>query len=236
MIGKEHKHLLRDIRGYAAILEERGLPNFGPSSFFIESSYINTQNKEMPCYLISKMGCEMVANKLNGEKGVLFTAAYVSRFNEMEARERLEQSAINHTCGCNTAAQIIIPVIFEAGAAPMQLDEFLYSDYEPLEIIIPVRRFTGPVRTWSASDIANMLGVFSINGKPHRLAISAVVYMLGIEKGHKTLVPALNGMYPGYCVRYDDVTAVLVKEWFEEHGYPTEIACGNRVFKLRYSK
>ena len=42
----------------------------------------------MPCYLISKRGAEVIANKLTGEKGILFTFAYVSRFNEMEAAER----------------------------------------------------------------------------------------------------------------------------------------------------
>jgi len=34
------------------------------------------------------MGCEMIAHKLIGEKGVLFTAAYVAKFNEMEIAER----------------------------------------------------------------------------------------------------------------------------------------------------
>ena len=31
----------------------------------------------------------MIANKLTGKKGVLFTAAYVTRFNEMEKKVQL---------------------------------------------------------------------------------------------------------------------------------------------------
>lgn len=94
MVDKQHKHLVRDIRNYIAVMEKTGEPNFGPSSngakirpvdFFIESTYINEQNREMPCFLCSKMGCEMIANKLTGQKGIQFTATYVSRFNEMEA-------------------------------------------------------------------------------------------------------------------------------------------------------
>jgi len=38
----------------------------------------------LPCYLITKKGCDMVANKMTGEKGVLFTATYVTKFDEME--------------------------------------------------------------------------------------------------------------------------------------------------------
>jgi len=33
------------------------------------------------------MGCEMVANKMTGKKGVIFTAKYVKRFNQMEQSE-----------------------------------------------------------------------------------------------------------------------------------------------------
>jgi len=82
MVGKEHSHLLRDIKGYISILGPN--PKVDSAQFFIESTYVDKQNQERPCYLITKMGCEMVANKLTGEKGVLFTAAYVSKFNQME--------------------------------------------------------------------------------------------------------------------------------------------------------
>lgn len=81
MIEQNHKELLRTIRGFSEILGER---NFAQSEFFIESSYLNSQNKSFPCYLLTKKGCDMVANKMTGAKGVLFTAAYVTRFEEME--------------------------------------------------------------------------------------------------------------------------------------------------------
>lgn len=92
MIGKQHKHLLRDIQNYCDVIQKNGLlkneesagqPKFGPSDFFIPSTYINSQNKEQPCYLLTKKGCDMVANKMTGEKGVLFTAAYVTAFEAM---------------------------------------------------------------------------------------------------------------------------------------------------------
>ena len=55
------------------------------SSFFIESTYKTEQGKDAPCYLVTKKGCDMVANKLTGRKGVLFTAAYVTAFEQMRA-------------------------------------------------------------------------------------------------------------------------------------------------------
>ena len=41
-------------------------------------------NKTYPCYLLTRKGCHIVANRMTGKKGVLFTLAYVNRYNEME--------------------------------------------------------------------------------------------------------------------------------------------------------
>jgi Rha family phage regulatory protein len=91
MIGKRHDHLMRDIQGYAAAIEKSAetvavpnAPKFGAVDFFIPSTYVDPKGETRPCYLLTKQGCEMVANKLTGEKGVLFTAAYVQQFNTME--------------------------------------------------------------------------------------------------------------------------------------------------------
>lgn len=81
MVGKKHAHLCRDIAGYAKALTES---NFGFSDFFIEASYKDASGKSNKRYDITKQGCEMVANKLTGKKGILFTAEYMKRFNEME--------------------------------------------------------------------------------------------------------------------------------------------------------
>lgn len=82
MIGKRHADLLRDIKTYIKYLREGKIAS---SDFFIESTYKSEQNKDLPNYLLTKQGCEMVSNKLTGAKGVQFTAKYVSRFNQMEA-------------------------------------------------------------------------------------------------------------------------------------------------------
>lgn len=87
MMGKEHKALLKDINGGGNTI---GLiptligANFEPNKYFIESSYIDSRNREQKCYLVTKMGCELLGNKQQGEKGILFTAKYVERFNQME--------------------------------------------------------------------------------------------------------------------------------------------------------
>lgn len=83
MINKTHKNLMRDIRSYINDLEMSS--KLSPSDFFIESDYLDSMNRTKPCYLLTKKGCEFVANKLTGRKGTIFTATYVSLFNKYEA-------------------------------------------------------------------------------------------------------------------------------------------------------
>lgn len=91
MMGKPHNDLMKSIRQYTEYL---GQGDFPQSDFFIESSYTNRQNKHQPCYLITKKGCDMVANKMTGEKGVLFTAEYINKFYEMEQQLNKPKSQV----------------------------------------------------------------------------------------------------------------------------------------------
>lgn len=89
MVGREHRNVLQDIR---KIIEQLGeLKN--QQSYFIESTYKNTQNKELPCFKLTKKGCELYGTRMTGEKGTHFAVAYIERFNEME--ERIKQQSID---------------------------------------------------------------------------------------------------------------------------------------------
>ena len=81
MVGKEHKNIIRDIRGY---VKELGELKIEPTDFFTESEYTDKSNRKKPCYLVSKKGCEFIAHKLTGVKGTEFTAKYINRFHKME--------------------------------------------------------------------------------------------------------------------------------------------------------
>lgn len=88
MVSMRHTDLMRKINGYVKILLNAKLRSV---DFFIEDSYKDASGKENKCYQLTRKGCDMVANKLTGEKGVLFTAAYVTRFEEMEKEIAMKQ-------------------------------------------------------------------------------------------------------------------------------------------------
>ncbi len=85
MLGKDHCDLSKNIKVYMKYLAES---NFSVGDFFIKSNYKDLNNQKRPCYLLTKQGCEMVANKMTGKKGILFTATYVQAFNDMEQQLR----------------------------------------------------------------------------------------------------------------------------------------------------
>lgn len=92
MMDIEHWELLRKLdgrtkkdgtrtKGYIEIINDNHL---AVVDFFIKSSYLDSKGEERPCYEATKLGCDFLANKFTGEKGILFTAKYVKRFHEME--------------------------------------------------------------------------------------------------------------------------------------------------------
>lgn len=98
MMQREHKEVIRMIDGYeppegskkrkiVGIIPTLTKGNITPSDYFIENTYKDKSGKLNKCYECTKMGCELLANKLNGEKGILFSATYVKRFNEMESAQ-----------------------------------------------------------------------------------------------------------------------------------------------------
>lgn len=98
MLGVKHGKILEKLEGTKdgktkGIIPTMREHEIGFSEYFIESSYkTEGNNKTYKCYLCTKLGCDFLANKFTGEKGILFTAKYVKRFNEMEQQIKQENT------------------------------------------------------------------------------------------------------------------------------------------------
>lgn len=97
MMEVKHWQILRKldgtkkVKGIIQILSDNKIV---VADFFQESSYTDEQGKERPCYKVTKLGCDFLANKFNGEKGIVFTAKYVKRFADMEEAIKQQQTAL----------------------------------------------------------------------------------------------------------------------------------------------
>jgi Rha family phage regulatory protein len=243
-IGKRHNNLLRDISGYIKTMSKIGALNFERSDFFVESTYFSEQNKEMPCFLISKMGCELIANKLIGEKGVLFTCAYVSKFNTMERQERENLEALisiptPRLGEINACSRIVVRSLKNFGASPESILNFLKNAYEPfgISVVIDMDYSNNKQPRWyKATDIARECGVYSINGKPHHQAVTCILNEnLFIGADHKRLETGRTGEYTSVSVHYDEYARSEVQNWIAENGYPDTIYGFDRTYHVEYS-
>lgn len=84
MVEKTHAHLTRDIAGYIKDISTN--PKLDSLKFFIPSTYTDKKGEKRNNYLLTRQGCEFVANKMTGKKGNQFTAEYVTLFNEMKTQ------------------------------------------------------------------------------------------------------------------------------------------------------
>ena len=107
-IERKHSDLLRTIRTYCEYLTESKI---ALSEFFVDAEYEDSTGRTLPCYLITRKGCDMIANKLTGKKGVLFTAAYVSAFEQMKNQLENSQTAIQHFPAKATSAGEIASLV-----------------------------------------------------------------------------------------------------------------------------
>ncbi len=94
MVDKKHGDLLKDIRRYTVQLGEGKIPS---SDFFTESTYQNSQNKTMPCYLVTKKGCEFIAHKLTGQKGIAKALGYAEPRSAISKKVDEEDNGVAKT-------------------------------------------------------------------------------------------------------------------------------------------
>lgn len=124
MVGMRHADLMRSIDRYIDVMGKNA--KLRSSNFFIERTYKQAGNgKEVKRYDITKKGCEMVANKLTGEKGILFTAEYVERFNQMEEADRQPKEL--------TGRELMAKALLEAQAVLAEKDKRI-EEMRPKEI------------------------------------------------------------------------------------------------------
>lgn len=106
LFGKEHKHVIRDIR-------EKILPNvsddFNQSNFGLVD-YRDGKGQYRPMYYLTRDGFTMVAMGYTGPKAMQFKEAYINEFNKMEAM--LQKTRPNADDLINQAATKITSKLF----------------------------------------------------------------------------------------------------------------------------
>lgn len=250
MVGKDHPHLLRDIKGYIEYMEDLGESNIGFTDFFIPTTYTSRQNKELPRYDVTKKGCEFIANKLTGQKGTQFTAAYVTRFNQMEQATQIEQIASSDddeklliarkradAMARNSKSKVagqLLKLWNAAGIKPEYQALALGDYYRDDGIQLPAIALQSTKVTYDKTMIADKLGVLSKAGKPHAQAVGAIIAQLDIRADEMERIPYCRNGHDGFDYQYTDSVISKVSGWLNRNDYPTQIDAQGKAYKVWY--
>lgn len=83
MIGySRHDNLLQKIDTIIFYMRKSPDLKVKVGEYFIESEYHDDNNQLRKCYLVTKVGCELLGSRIQGEQGTNFSARYVAKFNE----------------------------------------------------------------------------------------------------------------------------------------------------------
>lgn len=225
MVDKQHKNLLADVRGY---VKELGQLKIQPSDFFKENTYQNSQNKTMPCYDITKKGCEFIAHKLTGIKGTEFTAKYINRFHAMEdmIQEGIPQKQASHKEKLPSVNQMVKNIkgaLHDAGVDSKYIAAEIVRIYSDNGYPVKVPLISDVPALWDCTTMAKELGVYSESGRPHDKAMSAIIQKLDLFTEEIVRTAYSRNGHDGVTVQYKDSVLQKAKEWLEENNYPTVI-------------
>lgn len=77
--GKEHRNVMQSINSLINSAE-----NSAVLKMFVISSYVASNNKENPMYIMNRDGFTLLAMGFTGEKALQFKLEYINAFNKME--------------------------------------------------------------------------------------------------------------------------------------------------------
>ena len=97
MMGKTHSALLKDLQGskdgksigIIPTLESEGLDC---QKYFIPSTY-KAGTREYKCYLVTKIGLELLSSKQQGIKGIIFNTLFNDGFKTIECNDDIKNDA-----------------------------------------------------------------------------------------------------------------------------------------------
>ena len=235
MVGKRHSDLLRDIETFIKYMGESNERKVASVDFFIESVYVDTKGETRPRYLVTRKGCEFIGNKLIGSKGTLFTAAYISRFHDMEQALQASVPAIPKVRAPRAKPVDIIfrqrlnmardfsrvtgmPLGIAIAKAINDAERLTGEDYTLWKLALPARTDDKPIPYLNATQLGAMIGL-SAQDTNKRLEAAGLQAKVGkcwrlteAGKAHGEEYPFDRHGHSDYYIRWHESAADAIRE------------------------
>ena len=177
------------------------------ADYWLESTYKDVTGRTLKEYQVTKKGCEMLAHKSTGDKGIIFTHKYMERFEQME---RIIQER-------NQKANLLL-MIYEGGqdgiSASKRLVEIETHELnQQIQVMAPKAesydQFIDADGTYTTTNACKMLGlnrtevfkvlrekgmVYKKKTEATQKAVDKGYFRHVIKGGHSTMVITAKGV------------------------------------------
>ena len=242
--GKEHNHVLRDIRKELGYIQNWTDPS--DAKMFIETTYVHPQNgQEYPMFLMNRDGFSLIVMGFTGKKASEWKHKYIKAFNQME--KMLKQQSVQKnltpmefaTAEFDSTlkfAQLLEKCGVEIGIARIHAMNVGKNHYQELtdKDIQEIQRALPPIKDnniacLTPTNIAekiNEKSIFDIVFKARAInkALSALGYQTSNENGWKiadkaknlaNIFPFENNNHTGYQIRWKNEVIDILIDYFK---------------------
>ncbi|MGW7919237.1 Rha family transcriptional regulator [Staphylococcus xylosus] len=185
-LGKDHKTLKRDIRQHIENLDydENNMSTnlYTSQKYFIDGSFLDKYGRKQHQYLITKIGCDFIANKMTGRKGAQFTDAYITAFENMKEHIEHQQYQVPQT------PMQALEMMFHVQKEQEQFNKQMKEEIKGIRNIVGIE-----TKNWR-NDTNKILGAIAqhLGGKEQHQTVRKEAYKLLEEKGHCKLEQRMN--------------------------------------------
>ncbi|MDA9472286.1 Rha family transcriptional regulator [Enterococcus sp. 5H] len=244
MVDRNHADVMRDIKKIVSHLAESKI---ALGDYFIDSTYLDANNQERPCYDLTKKGCELYSTRMTGAKGTQFAVAYIERFNQMENHLKLERpqqqddlviKQMNAEARLKNANSRQAKLFAElAKDAPTEVNKAILQD-KAVEVLTGEKLLEMPKlkqKMFDAEQIAKKLGILSKNNESHKTAVSQLIQeYIVLEEDEFDYFPGATNSWSGDVTKYRESVIQKVVGWLEENNYPSVIAGSTKNYHVKY--
>ena len=239
---KRPDNVLRDIEGL-----KKDLLNF--EEMFFETEIPDSYGRPQRAYLMNRDGFTLLAMGFTGKTALEWKVKYIEAFNAMEktitggklpnahtdpavAAERARVMGLN--AKCRVAGQML--KLWQAAGVEPQYQALAMQGYYPGLSLPREALKENAVALLDATTIASHLGITSNRGKPHAMAVTAIIRKIGkLSADEYTMTPYCKNGHDGVSIQYTDSVEVKVAHWLEDNHYPATISDGGKNLSVKYS-
>lgn len=137
----------------------------------------------------------------------------------------------------NNAVKIMTKLYKDAGVDPVFIavaaKKFM-KEATDLDFDAPIT--TSKEHLYDKTTMAEMLGIYSVNDKPHPQYVGAVITYLDITANEVVNTPYIRNGHSGVDVQYKQNVFDKVQEWLVIHNYPESIVpnSGGKTLKAKF--